>query len=130
MFSQQYIDCSRNHSDYYVNTPAFNRELERIPRFVQFRYTDVSLRNAVVEFYNYHALAPQLEYRTTTTRGSLYTQSKKSTEAPLAATVAVPSGATYFRVRIAPGVVTRQLDVFNNAMFFLEGNGNIYQLSV
>jgi hypothetical protein len=133
IFYQQYIDCGKEQSDYYVNTPSYSAAKNAAPKLLFFRWApNFNPAGATVEFANYYSMLPQNQYRTTTTRGSLGTYSKYSPgySVPLSSTVVVPGGAVNFRVRFDQryDAVSRPIQVHSNDTLFIQDN-QVFQLT-
>ena len=129
-YYQRYIDCAKEHSDWYVNTPAVSKLRSETPRFLTFRWTTIRDMPApyVIEFFNFQSMMrSEIEQRTITSRGSDATQSKFAGFVPIAPVVAVPCGAMYFRVRFDDTKVSRLIEVHNNDAFFVEA-GEVFEL--
>ena len=130
-FYQQYSDCGRQFSDFYVNTPRVNEERNATRSFINLRWgSDLDANQAVVEFYNYYSIVPVQQARTFTTRGSfgIYPVTAPDLQVPLAGTIAVPPFAQRFRIRLngAGPLVTNFVPVKNGAMYYVE-QGRIYE---
>lgn len=130
-YYQRYIDCAKEHSDWYVNTPAVSKIRAETPRFLTFRWLNNGRGQQspyVVEFFNFQSMMrSEIEQRTITTRGSLATQSKFAGSLPIAPLIAVPCGAMYFRVRFDETKVSRLIEIHNNDAFYVE-NGEVFEL--
>ena len=67
MLSFQSIDCGRQFSDWYSNTPRVSTIRNHTPRFINLRWgTDLDPSKAVVEFFNYSSILPHQQARTFT----------------------------------------------------------------
>ena len=131
-FYNKYLDCGREFSDFYVNTPRVSQTRNNTPDFIHLRWgNELNPNEAVVEFYNYYSMLPHQQARTFTTRGSfgIYPQTTPDMQVPIAGTIAVPPFAQRFRIRLSKNgpLVTNFVPVKNNNMYFYEG-GRIYQL--
>lgn len=130
-FYQKYLDCGREFSDFYENTPRVSAMRNNTPAFINLRWgNDIDPNRAVVEFYNYYSILPHQQARTFTTRGSfgIYPRTSPDLQVPLAATVAVPPHAQRFRIRLdhdSP-LVTEFVPVKNNGMYYYEG-GKLFE---
>ena len=130
-FYSKYIDCGREFSDFYVNTPRVSEMRNNTPQFINLRWgEDLDPSQAVVEFYNYYSLLPNQQARTFTTRGSfgIYPQTTPDMQVPLASTIAVPPYAQRFRIRLSRNgpLVTNFVPVRNNAMYYYE-SGRLFE---
>lgn len=127
-FYQKYLDCGRELSDFYVNTPRVSSERNNTPSYVHLRWgPDFDSSSAIVEFHNYYSILPHQHARTFTTRGTfgIYPRTTPDMQVPLASTIAVPPFAQRFRFRIG-NLVTNFVPVRNNAMYFYE-NGRLLE---
>lgn len=131
IFYQQYLDCGREFSDFYVNTPNVSQVRNSTPRVINLRWSNLDPNVAVVEFFNYNSIVPYQQARTFTTRGSfgLYPVTAPNLSVPIAETVAVPQGAARFRIRLDRNgpLVTNYVPIHNNDMYFVE-SGQIYRV--
>jgi hypothetical protein len=132
MFYQKYLDCGREMSDFYVNTPRVSDIRNHTPAFINLRWgNDLDPNQAVVEFYNYYSILPTQQARTFTTRGSfgIYPVTTPDMQVPIAPTIAVPPFAQRFRIRLSRNgpLVTNFLPVKNNNVYYYEA-GKIYEL--
>lgn len=132
IFYQQYLDCGRKFSDFYVNTPRVSDARNSAPRVINLRWSsELDPSQAVVEFFNYYSILPYQQSRTFTTRGSfgVYPVSSPDMSVPVSETVLVPHGATRFRIRLHKGgpLVTNFAPINNNDVYFYEA-GQIYRL--
>ena len=103
IFYQEYIDCGKEFSDSYSNTPHVSNVRNNTPRFVHLAWNqNLDPSNTMVEFFNYAAILPFQQSRTFTTRGSfgLYPRTSPDMTVPLQSTVVVPNYAQRFRLRI------------------------------
>lgn len=133
IFYQQFVDCAKDHSDFYVNTPGVSVLRSAVPYTLFFEWADgVDPRNVVIEFSRYDSMLPYQEYRTPTTRGSLGTHTKffSGSGTPLAHSVQIPHGAQNFRIRFNKNYpfVSRTMKAIPNNKIFIDGNGQLYQL--
>ena len=132
IFYQQYLDCGKEYSDFYENTPRVSQVRNNSPRLIYLRWNQDQLHpNAQVEFFNYSSMLPYQQARTITTRGTfgIYPRTSPDMVVPISSTVQVPSLAQYFRIRLNHNgsLVTNMVPVNNNNMYFIE-NGKVYQL--
>lgn len=132
IFYQQYLDCGREFSDFYDNTPRVSSARNHSPRVINFRWSsELDPSRAVIEFFNYWSILPFQQSRTFTTRGSfgVYPVSTPDMIVPLQSTVAVPGYATNFRIRLDKDgpLVTNQVPINNNDVYYYE-NGLVYRL--
>ena len=130
-FYQKYLDCGREFSDFYVNTPRVSTTRNHTPSFINLRWgNDLDPSRAVVEFYNYYSILPTQQARTFTTRGSfgIYPQTSPDLQTPIASTVAVPPFAQRFRIRLDGNgpLVTNFVPVRNNGMYYYEA-GRLFE---
>jgi len=124
----QHLDCGREMSDFYENTPYVSQVRNATPMVINLRWDNtIDPSTAVVEFYNYYSMLPNQQARTFTTRGTfgIYPQTSPDMQSPLAAQVVVPHLAARFRIRFGP-YVTNFVPVEHNAMYFYK-NGRINQ---
>lgn len=129
-FYQQYLDCGKELSDFYENTPRVSNIRNNTPHVIFLRWDEnIDKNQAYVEFFNYSSILPYQQARTFTTRGSygIYPRTSPDLNQPLSDTVVVPPYAQYFRVRLNNMYVTNRVPVRNNDMYYIE-NGQIYQL--
>ena len=72
LFYQQYLDCGRELSDFYTNTPRVSTVRNNTPQVIYLRWDSSVIDNTVadVEFFNYDSILPTQTARTFTTRGS------------------------------------------------------------
>jgi len=132
VFYHRYLDCGREHADYYVNTPHVSASRANNMRLINFRWgPDVDPSKAVIEFANHSSILPYQAYRTTTTRGSLGVYAKTTPDmiVPLSHTVSVPPSAQNFRVRfdMTGPYVTNSVVIHANDTYHVE-NDRIYSL--
>jgi len=132
IFYQQFLDCGREFSDFYVNTPRVSATRNNEPRVIYLRWDDsIDATNAQIEFFNYSSILPYQQSRTVTTRGTfgVYPRSSPDMVVPMSATVRVPPYAQYFRIRLnnQGSLVTNMYPVNNNNMYYVE-NGQVFQL--
>lgn len=130
-FYQQYTDCGRQFSDFYVNTPRVSDERNAKSSFINLRWgPDLDPSQAVVEFYNYYSIVPLQQARTFTTRGSfgLYPVTAPDMHLPIAPVMAVPPYAQRFRIRLNKNgpLVTNFVPVKNGGMYYFEA-GRIFE---
>jgi hypothetical protein len=131
-FYQKYLDCGRQFSDFYVNTPRVSTVRGHTPSYINLRWgPDINPENAIVEFYNYYSILPHQQARTFTTRGSfgIYPITTPDLQVPLQSTIPVPPFAQRFRIRLNRNgpFVTNFVPIRNNAMYFYE-SGRIYEI--
>jgi len=123
LFYQQYLDCGREFSDFYTNTPRVSTVRNNTPQLIYLRWDSSVLdpSQAEVEFFNYDSILPNQTARTFTTRGSfgIYPKTSPDMRVPLSSTVVVPPFAHYFRIRLNHNglYVTNQVPVNNNNMY-------------
>lgn len=133
IYYQQYLDCGREFSDFYVNTPRVSSYRNATPRVINLRWNPAELdaSKAVVEFFNYYSILPYQQARTFTTRGSfgLYPRTSPNMVVSLAGSIAVPPYATNFRIRLdSQGtLVTNNVPINNNDVYYYEA-GQIHRL--
>jgi hypothetical protein len=132
IFYQQYLDCGRQFSDFYDNTPHVSQARNAAPRIINLRWSgELDPSRAVVEFFNYWSILPAQQARTFTTRGSfgLYPVSSPNMVIPLTAQVLVPGYATSFRIRLDKNgpLVTNQVPINNNDLYMYE-SGRIHRV--
>lgn len=130
-FYRQYLDCGREFSDFYVNTPRVSEVRNNTNSVINLRWcNNLNPDDAVVEFYNYYSILPTQQARTFTTRGSfgLYPQTSPDLQVPLRNTIIVPPYAQRFRIRLHRGgkLVTNFVPVRNNAIYYYE-DGRIFE---
>lgn len=133
IFYQKYVDCSKEHSDFYVNTPGISVMRNSSPYTMQFEWAEgIDPSNVIIEFSRYDSMIPYQEYRTITTRGSLgtYTKYFSGSGTSLAHTVEIPHGAQNFRLRFNKDYpfVSRTMKAIPNNKIFIDKNGQLYQL--
>lgn len=129
-FYQQYLDCGREFSDYYDNTPRVSYMRNSSPHIIYLRWDDsIDTTHAMVEFFNYSSILPFQTARTFTTRGSfgIYPRTSPDLSQPLSESLLVPPYAQYMRIRFNETYVSNMVPVHNNNMYYVE-NGQIYQL--
>jgi len=130
-FYQKYLDCGREFSDFYVNTPRVSSERNNTPSFIHLRWGEnLDPSETIVEFHNYYSTLPHQHARTFTTRGTfgIYPRTTPDMQYPIASTMAVPPYAQRFRIRFKKDshLVTNFVPVKNNAMYYYE-NGRIFE---
>lgn len=131
IFYQKYIDCAKEHSDYYVNTPIVSILKTALPQSIFFEWADgIDPKRTFVEFSRYDSIRPYQEYRTLTTRGSLGTQTKyyNGELSGLGHQIQVPCDARNFRIRFGESTVSKNIKVVPNNKYFIDNDGRVYQL--
>jgi len=130
-FYQKYLDCGRDFSDFYVNTPRVSEERNNSPVYIHIRWgADLDPNDAIVEFHNYYSTVPHQHAKTITSRSTfgIYPRTTPDLQLKIQNTMAVPIHSQRFRIRFQKNgnLVTNFVPIRNNAMYYYE-NGHIFE---
>lgn len=131
-FYYQHQDCSREMSDYYVNTPQVSQLRNQAPRYIQLNWDDtLDPSRAIIEFYRYSSIVPLQTDKTITARGTwnFYPVTSPDLVAPISHVVACPANVQKFRIRLDYNgpYVTNFAPIQNNEGYFYS-RGQIYRI--
>lgn len=129
MYYNKYINCHREHSDHYTNTPGVSLVRNGTPRLL-FLIADsyIEPEKASVEFYNYESIMPYGISKSITARepDAFIQQHDPEMDVPFSDVVQVPHGAIKFRVKTPYGHTN--FAPIHNREKYLVTHEHLYQL--